>query len=174
MIPISPKLLGSGINGYSDVGAQRKKSMHLAGMRFMRLLAQELGMQQGSFDVRSNKGGVAVSGEVTLHGEYLYVQMSESPVGDKGACLMYRRCKGRGDFTGGPNGFISMELLRHPQKQASFLSHCKALMGPKHASEMEAVEIAKSVPAPCISAGHISAGGDAVADATATANRHRM
>src|SRR3546814_7738569 len=42
----------------------------------MRRLADALALDEGSFDIRSNKGGPAVSGEVTLHGEDVWVQLS--------------------------------------------------------------------------------------------------
>ena len=71
-------LLADEINAYSDAGAERKVAFHRDGRRFLRALASELWLARGSFDVRSNEGGIAVSGEVTLHSDTLYVQLSES------------------------------------------------------------------------------------------------
>jgi hypothetical protein len=44
----------------------------------LKALADALRLSSGEFDLRSNKGGIAVSGEVTLHGDDLYVQVSQS------------------------------------------------------------------------------------------------
>ena len=41
-------------------------------MRLLRRLAEALALQPAAFDLRFNKGGIAVSGEVTLHGDELY------------------------------------------------------------------------------------------------------
>lgn len=57
-------------------------------------------------EIRSNMGGIAVSGEITLHTDRLYVQISEGYMGKQ---IMYRSCEGTKDFTGGTNRFLSLE-----------------------------------------------------------------
>lgn len=59
----------------------QKRSFHVAGMKRLRALAKALGFAPKTFDVRSNCGGIAVSGEVTLHHERLYVQVSQPATG---------------------------------------------------------------------------------------------
>jgi hypothetical protein len=66
------------VSAYTDAGAESKRILHLQAARFLRELAAHIGLPRGSYDVRSNKGGVAVSGEITLHGEHVYVQVYES------------------------------------------------------------------------------------------------
>lgn len=56
---------------YADCSYEpdRKRRFHSAVRIRLRHLAKELGFAASSFDVRSNKGGIAVSGEITLHHE---------------------------------------------------------------------------------------------------------
>ena len=46
-----------------------KQRFHTAARARLRRLATTLGFPSGSFDLRSNPGGIAVSGEITLHHE---------------------------------------------------------------------------------------------------------
>src|SRR3546814_2839377 len=50
----------------------RKRRFHTVARARLRRLAVELGFPPASFDLRSNQGGIAVSGEVTLHHERVY------------------------------------------------------------------------------------------------------
>jgi hypothetical protein len=78
------------------------------------LLGQALGFPTGSYDLRSNPAGIAVSGEITLHAEQLYVQVSQPCMGcDTG--ILFRRCSGRKDYVGGHNNFASLDLLHDPR-----------------------------------------------------------
>jgi hypothetical protein len=87
-----------------------KKAFHAAAGRQLRRLAAELGFEKGSFDLRSNKAGPAVSGEITLHHEDLYVQVSQSSSGPE-RWVMIRTCEGRKDYSGGRNHFASIDWL---------------------------------------------------------------
>lgn len=60
--------------------------------------------------IRFNAGGIAVSGEVTLHSDGLYVQVAESYSG-KGNEVMFRFVKSRTDYSGGPNHWASAAEL---------------------------------------------------------------
>jgi hypothetical protein len=64
----------------------------------------------GSFDLRSNPGGIAVSGEITLHHGDVYVQVCQPATGaDSG--ILIRTCRGRHDYTGGRNHYAPLRLL---------------------------------------------------------------
>ena len=76
----------------------------------MRALAAVLALPKGSFDIRSNAGGIAVSGEVTLHAENIYVQISQSCLGG-GMGVLIRTCAGRRDYTGGRNHWLPLSSL---------------------------------------------------------------
>ena len=95
-----------------------KREFHLAARRQLRRLAEALGLAPGSYDIRNNAGGVAVSGEIILHGARVYVQVSQPATGhDTG--VLFRTCEGRKDYCGGPNNFVSLDLLHRPDELAS-------------------------------------------------------
>lgn len=73
----------------------------------LRRLATALGLAPGSYDLRSNPAGIAVSGEITLHTDCLYVQASQSVMGNANG-ILFRTCKGRKDYVGGPNNFATL------------------------------------------------------------------
>ena len=65
-----------------------KEAFHRTARRQLKLLAAALGLPTGGFDLRSNKGGIAVSGEVTLHADHLYVQCASPELdGIPGCCF---------------------------------------------------------------------------------------
>jgi len=94
--------------------ADRKAVFHREARRLMRQLVTALALPVDSFDIRSNKGGIAVSGEITLHGEFIYVQVSQSCFGD-GCEVLFRRCNGRKDYCGEQSHFASADELSNPQ-----------------------------------------------------------
>ena len=87
-----------------------KETFHRTARARLRKLATMLGWPQASSDLRNNRGGIAVSGEITLHHERVYIQVSQPCTGhDTG--ILIRRCKGRKDYTGERNHFASLSLL---------------------------------------------------------------
>ena len=81
----------------------RKPEYHRLGRRVLKQLARDLDIPEGSYDIRSNKGGPAVSGEITLHSEHIYVTINSS---SKYFKAMFRSCKGRKDYTGSSNNIF--------------------------------------------------------------------
>lgn len=94
---------------------EEKEAFHREGKRVLRALAKALGLAPGTFNVRSNKGGIAVSGEVTLHADNFYLQISQSCLGPGGEILL-RTCKNQKDYTGGPNNFLPASALENIDK----------------------------------------------------------
>ena len=92
-----------------------KRLFHTEGRAALQVLAKALALGAGSFDVRSNKAGPAVSGEVTLHAEMLWVQLSLGPFGP-GREICFRRVQGRGDHIGERNHWGSMSELLAPAR----------------------------------------------------------
>ena len=115
------------INAYSDAGQMAKDTLHSAGKSFLRTLADDLGLTKGSYDVRSSLGGVAVAGEVTLHGESIYVQLSDTFSGHAGVRILYRSCNGRKDCCGHRNHYITMARLQEGA-YGQFVAQCKTLI----------------------------------------------
>jgi hypothetical protein len=94
-----------------------KRLFHTRARRQLKKLADALGLPPEGYDLRSNKAGIAVSGEVTLHADHLYVQASQPAFGgDTG--ILFRSCEGRKDYVGGSNNFASLDLLNRPDELA--------------------------------------------------------
>jgi hypothetical protein len=94
-----------------------KRAFHSRARRQLKLLADALGLPPGSYDLRSNAGGIAVSGEITIHADRLYVQACQPATGhDSG--ILFRTCRDRKDYHGGPNNFVSLDLLNLPDELA--------------------------------------------------------
>ncbi len=91
--------------------AERKAAFHREGKRLLADLA--LRLPGGAYDLRSCLGGPAVSGEIILHGPCIYIQLSEGI--SRGREILYRRCEGLRDYTGGPNHFVSVDALFDPE-----------------------------------------------------------
>lgn len=90
-----------------------KRLFHAEGRAALNRLAEALTLDAGSFEIRSNKAGPAVSGEVTLHAEMLWVQLSLGPFGP-GREICSRRVQGRGDHIGERNHWGSVSELLAP------------------------------------------------------------
>lgn len=80
-------------SSYNETSKREFKSLS---KKFIRQLNELLGLQA---DIRWNEGGVAVSGQATLHADNVYVQIC----GFYDDGILYRECKSRSDYTGGQN-----------------------------------------------------------------------
>jgi hypothetical protein len=89
---------------------EEKQHFHTTARARLRKLAAALGFPPDAYDLRSNQGGTAVSGEITLHHDHVYVQVCQPATGaDSG--ILIRTCEGRRDYTGGRNHFAPLPLL---------------------------------------------------------------
>lgn len=88
-----------------------KKAFHLVGKSVMKAIADALKLPENSYDIRSNYGGIAVSGEITLHAENIYIQASVDNAA--GGSILYRVCKGRQDYSGGGNHWMAISDLKN-------------------------------------------------------------
>ena len=95
--------------GYTDL----KPEFHQKAKKVLRHVAEQLGLKKGEFNIRSNMGGIAVSGEVTLHANDIYIQMDAWNMGGK---FMFRSCKGQRDYTGGTNNWMFWKDIRDIDK----------------------------------------------------------
>lgn len=95
-----------------------KKLFHSDGRKALRALGDALGLAEDSYGIASQRGGVAVSGEVTLHGDHLYVQLSLGCMG-AGREVMFRKVAGRKDFVGERNHWASVHDLVQPNRLAA-------------------------------------------------------
>ena len=100
--------------------AEAKRLFHGSARRQLRELAQALGFGPDDYDLRSNPGGIAVSGEATLHADRLYVQASQPATGNDSG-ILFRSCEGRRDYIGGRNHFASLDFLHRPRELARLI-----------------------------------------------------
>ena len=84
----------------------------------MTRLATALRLQRGQFQVRSNMAGIAVSGEIILHSDEVYVQLSIGGMGT-GREVMFRRVAGRKDYCGDRNHWGDIAELMAPDTFAA-------------------------------------------------------
>lgn len=133
-IRITQALLRTGYHEHSESGARAKRALHTQGKAFLGALAYRLGLQRGEYQLRTNRGGTAVSGEVTLHTEHLYVQLSEAYF-QPGLSLMYRTCDGMSDYCGHRNHFIRLSQLEDKAAQTRFIQELENLIARKLAAQ---------------------------------------
>lgn len=88
----------------------QKRRFHATARSRLKQLAAALHLAPGTFEIRSNRGGIAVSGEVTLHHDRAYVQVGQFGL-SSGHGILIRTCEGRRDYTGGANHFAALTLL---------------------------------------------------------------
>lgn len=100
-----------------DHDADAKRTFHTEARRALRRLAEALQLPSGTYEIRVCAGGLAVSGEVILHGDELYVQVSIGGFG-RGEILL-RRCRGRSDYFGERNHWARMAELMDPATLAA-------------------------------------------------------
>ena len=103
--------------------AAAKKRFHRDAKTLLRRVVKVLGLRPAEYELRSNEGGVAVSGEIILHTERLYVQISQA-WGLNLPLVMYRACNGRDDYTGRANRWCAAgDLDCIPQGRHRLVRH---------------------------------------------------
>jgi hypothetical protein len=87
-----------------------KETFHRFGKKLLREVAKNLNLVKGRYEIRSNRGGIAVSGEITLHSENIYIQLSKS-ITRNDMCILVRKVRGMKDYVGGANQYYSFNQL---------------------------------------------------------------
>lgn len=88
-----------------------KEEYRRLGRSILRQLAKDMGLQKGEFDIRWNPGGVAVSGDHTLHTDKIYVAFHDNL---NLGWFYWRKCHGRKDYGCGmdcPNQIVQWNSL---------------------------------------------------------------
>ncbi|SRR5258706_6243676 len=122
-------LMGEQIHAYTPEAAARKRRFLRDAQTFLNALARQIGLKRVDYDLRANPAGVAVSGEVTLHGDTLYVQVFESCCLPRGVSVLYRRCHGRHDYCGETNHFAKARTLADADALDRFVAELHLLGG---------------------------------------------
>jgi hypothetical protein len=112
---------------------QAKSTFHAEGRRALLRLADALGLERGRFDLRSCLGGPGVIGEVILHGEDAYVQLGHGLLGPE-RCVLFRRVRGRRDYTGATNHWATIGELLAPDRLADRMRRELELAQPARAA----------------------------------------
>ena len=111
-----PALLTLAIRGVA-YDAAAKDLFHADGRRAMHKLAAALCLPDDSYSIRSNRSGPAASGEITLHGEEVWVQLSLGALGPDYE-VSFRRVRGRDDHLGDQRRFAAIRELLNPERFA--------------------------------------------------------
>lgn len=93
----------------------RKDLFHRRAKHMCKIIAE---IMKDNPDIRTNKGGPAVMGETTYHGDKIYIQF-----GDNG--IMYRCVKSKKDYVGGRNNWIVYSNFE--QYFDSFIKHLRTM-----------------------------------------------
>ena len=112
----------------------RKRQFHATARARLPQLANALRFAPGEYEIRSQLGGVAVSGEIVLHCTNVYVQICQ-PATRADSGILIRACDGRKDTTGGRNHFAALRLLDEMQELAA---RVRAVMASKPTSSRAA------------------------------------
>ena len=96
-------------SGDSDCGLGTLKNEYkLLGRRILKEIVKQMGLQPGQYDIRWNPGGIACSGDHTLHAEWFYLALDDN-IGS--GWFYFRTCAGRKDYHGGPNQIVEWVWL---------------------------------------------------------------
>jgi len=119
------------LQGKCSYNDENKREFERLGKKLARELRKALGFTSESADVRYNAGGIAVSGDVTLHMERVYLTFNADGFSsDLG--IMYRHCNGRKDYGAGlstPNHYYSWQLLQMREGFAGLVQTLRAFAG---------------------------------------------
>ncbi|SNS68720.1 hypothetical protein SAMN06295912_11282 [Sphingomonas laterariae] len=95
-----------------------KKLFHADGRKALRALADALGLADDGYTITSQRGGAAISGDVMLHADHLYVRLSLDGMG-AGREVMFRKVAGRHDFVGERNYWAAVHDFVQPKRLAA-------------------------------------------------------
>ena len=112
-----------------DIGYQpdKKRQFKLDALFILKGLAELMQLQHDEYVVRWNEGGIAVSGDATLHTNEVYIHFSQL-AGGQGTGFMWRTCKGQKDFVGGFNRWADWDVLLNPEKFVADLLAATSLL----------------------------------------------
>jgi hypothetical protein len=121
----------------------KKEFLH-AGYSALNGLAGLMGLDSSDFDLRINEGGIASSGDITLHGNELYVQISQRSPSTN---ILFRTCKSRKDFVGDSNNYATIDQLS-PENIEQFAASLSAMVKRARLTRPPVVATAVSAEAP--------------------------
>jgi hypothetical protein len=96
------------LTGTAQYNEENKQQYRKLGKKILQELANQLGFTSKQVRISWNPGGIACSGDHTLHGEKFYVALHDN-IGL--GWFYYRTCKGLKDYTGGRNIIVYWDQL---------------------------------------------------------------
>lgn len=102
-------------NSFSYVDSNIKTKLHNDAKKALKALAGAMGLEKNQYSLCSNKGGIAGSGEITLHADDIYIQICEGMQTREPLAILYRTCTSRNDYNGGQNNFAGISALEDVQ-----------------------------------------------------------
>ena len=102
----------------AQYNAPFKEQFKKVGVKAMRELAKLLDLPE--IDIHFNRGGIAVSGDLTLIGMWsdgngIYISMNKDFPDRPWGGVLYRTVKHMKDYTGGSNNYFEFALLQFPE-----------------------------------------------------------
>jgi len=88
-----------------------KEEYRKLGRKILKHIATEMGLNKGEFDIRWNPGGIACSGDHTLHTDKVYVALHDN-LGS--GWFYWRTVTGRKDYRGGANQIVQFQDFTAP------------------------------------------------------------
>jgi hypothetical protein len=114
---------------------EAKRAFHREARVALRVAARHLGLDAGQYDLRSNMAGQAISGDVILHADEIYIMVS-IPCFGAGREVMFRRCKGRQDYRGEHNHFCDIAVLADPHRFTALVARETGLVIARRQAEL--------------------------------------
>jgi hypothetical protein len=94
----------SGPGGY-------KEEYRKLGRKILKFIADQMQLPKGSYTISWNPGGIACSGDHTLHTDKVYVALHDN-LG--WGWFYWRTCNGRKDYSGGQNQIVRWDKFVQP------------------------------------------------------------
>lgn len=144
-LPSLRKLSGQNTSGYAENG-KAKASLHRNGRALLNRLAWYAHPSTDSVRVSSNPGGPAVSGEVILHTDWVWAQVSAV---DRRLAIVYRRPMNAANSvrwdSDGANRFVYLDTRKDAlERDLAAMLRCFAMWEEKGLRERQAAELASN------------------------------
>ena len=96
-----------GLVGRCGYNPAKKLRYWKLGKKILKVIVKRLGLKKGEYRLSWNPGGVAISGDHTLHTEEFYLALEDFSSSSHVVFIgYYRKCNGLKDYSGGRNIWI--------------------------------------------------------------------
>ena len=113
------KAAANDYSGDSECGPGNLKNEYKKlGRRILKYIAEKMALTPDQYDIRWNPGGIACSGDSTLHTDKVYVALHDNC---GSGWFYWRTVKGRRDFTGGPNQIVRWDDFCEPEGMVNLI-----------------------------------------------------